>query len=384
MKKSILVIVESISRRSGGTSSALDLIEAFSDLGYDVNIGVVKYPPLFYKLFMNNFLKISLDKIKFIDNRIIKERLKSRMRLLFTKLIFQKIKKDNFKSYEYVIDISVLDEMLVSEFRNGNTIFVKNHAGSVESFKKSFSNIEEHSRKSYLNSFKNYDRILFQSKSQSLECLTEFKDLKGKPIVIEPSCEEENVLKALFSKSPYQNESTKLTLVNVGSIQKRKGQILSVRLINELIKSGIDCILHLVGGISDNDYLNEIRKEAEIFGIKESLVVHGHKDNYLDFMAHSDIILQTSYSEGVSRILREAMLMEKPIATFSISGTKDLLDDECAILSEPFNEKVLSEKIEILINDKKKLSAMKKAALNKYITNNCKTVYYKKILSEFK
>ena len=44
-------------------------------------------------------------------------------------------------------------------------------------------------------------------------------------------------------------------------------------------------------------------------------------------MNSSDIILQLSEEEGVSRILREAMALGKPVVSFALDGTNDLLEN---------------------------------------------------------
>ena len=63
---------------------------------------------------------------------------------------------------------------------------------------------------------------------------------------------------------------------------------------------------------------------------------------HLDFKALKDDlpgVLSRAKSEGVSRILRESMLLKTPIIASKISGTIEILRDGCGYLIDGFNEK---------------------------------------------
>lgn len=68
---------------------------------------------------------------------------------------------------------------------------------------------------------------------------------------------------------------------------------------------------------------------------EKNVIIHGFKDNYLDFINHADAVMQLSSEEGVSRVLRESMAFGKPILSFRLEGTLDLLcDNEDCLLSD--------------------------------------------------
>lgn len=376
--------METISRRSGGASSALDLAEAFYDLGFDVHIGVTKYPAFIYRIFKWKITSFPFNRVGVVSHNLIESAYKSLLHKLFYLLSFRKINLKSFEKYDYTINVSVLSNKCLKSIKGMSQVtLVKNHPGSVETFRNYWIDKKMDFKVEYLKSHSNYDKILFQSRYQANECETEFPELKGKPIVIEPTCKEAHVLGAKLRQPPYKKNNANTILVNVGSIQPRKGQILSVKVLDELINYGINSELHLVGGIIDNGYLKNIKEEIHNLNLSDKVFIHGHKDNYLDYMAHSDIILQTSYSEGVSRILREGMLLKKPIATFSISGTNDLLDSDSAILATPVNEKELSRKICDALKNNDKMSILSEKAFHRYINNNSKTIYHSNIISTF-
>lgn len=385
-KKRVLILIRSVSRKNGGASSALDLIEAIDLLGFEVEIGVSQFPPIFFKLFRRNLGQIPLNKLRIINPNLLvwnTTKLRKIILKLFYYISIKKINYSRFKKYDIVIDASELNVYALENIKkiNPNASLVRNHAGSVSTILYNLKKYHKDVNKAYVKKFFLYDYILFQSKMQAEECSRKFKKLLKKPLVLRPSCQENVVLRAQNEPSPYKGSKLKVRIVNVGSIQPRKAQLLSVEIINRIVNklkySNVE--LHFVGGIVDSNYKIKIDEFVNNHQINDKVKFHGHCDNYLAYMANADLILQTSKHEGVSRILREAMLLNKPIASFSISGTSELLDSESAILSKPFNVEELSYKIFDYLTNRQQQIYIPMNANNKYLLNNSKAVYLKSL-----
>jgi glycosyltransferase involved in cell wall biosynthesis len=100
-------------------------------------------------------------------------------------------------------------------------------------------------------------------------------------------------------------------------------------------------------------------------------------------MAHADLVLQTSESEGVSRILRETMLLGIPIVSFAIPGTTDILtNQEDSILVQPFDIKKVAEAILFLLNNNDTYNKISQRSQKRYYLNHSKSNYYNNLISQ--
>lgn len=92
----------------------------------------------------------------------------------------------------------------------------------------------------------------------------------------------------------------------------------------------------------------------------------GQRDDIADITAISDIYVLPSYREGLPATLMEASSMAKPIVTTDTFGCRDVVDDEVNGFLVPIRDsKVLSGKIEILIQDENLRIQMGQKALEK-------------------
>ncbi len=87
----------------------------------------------------------------------------------------------------------------------------------------------------------------------------------------------------------------------------------------------------------------------------------GHRDDIVALTALCDIYVLPSYREGVPRTLLEAASMAKPIVTTDTVGCREVVDNGYNGYLVPIsNSKILSDKISLLLHDKKKRELMGK------------------------
>ncbi|MCG6418312.1 glycosyltransferase, partial [Vibrio fluvialis] len=110
---------------------------------------------------------------------------------------------------------------------------------------------------------------------------------------------------------------------------------------------------NVIGNVLEYDFYENLINDIRNKKLEGKIVFYGFKKDYLNYMNDSDIILQVSKEEGVSRILREAMALGKPIVSFKLDGTADLLEDGIdSLLVNPGDIKGISLKLQLLLNDK--------------------------------
>lgn len=408
----IVFLISKIHRSSGGLSSALDMAESAQALNYKVNLCIItEFGLYFIRYKRRSYTTIPFRKIftipsslvvpkkhelvlnsiwknfsvKLITIKIIKGIVNFLSRILFYKRyqFFQVIEKSNL-----IIDcIGLTEESLLKIKTKTKSPIIANHPGSPDAFMKyflkynNFNNNIISANDRYIKFCSMYDGLIFQSQDQVLEAMVIDSSIQSKCFVLKPSCNEDEVLTAYRLKTPF--EDNRSSIVCIGSIQERKAQKIALEIFNRIKYLNPKADLHFVGGGSLSTYELELRLLTEEYGLTQRVFFHGHRNDYLRYMKHAKVLIQTSKSEGVSRVLREAMLMKTPIITFAISGTKELLNLNEALLIDPFDIIAFSKALGTCLNDSQVLKKLSDNAFKKYLSSNSKTIYKYDLLTIF-
>jgi glycosyltransferase involved in cell wall biosynthesis len=70
-----------------------------------------------------------------------------------------------------------------------------------------------------------------------------------------------------------------------------------------------------------------LRRRTEELGIAERVVFAGYREDVADVIAAFDVAVLTSLWEGLPRVLVQYSLMEKPIVTFEVEGSREVVND---------------------------------------------------------
>jgi len=383
-------------------SSSLDLAETLHHLGHNVVIGLTSSSIIYRATGARKCKTVipakNIYTVPAIFKRAIRKRNYSSAAVRVTKNIKAAIQnflitlsgKKNFikllSNADIIIDAANFSGQgiaLIKEHTNG--LIVKNHAGSPKAFE-DFWLTDEHllepadsNRSRYVAYCQQYDALLFQAPDQLEECVIREPLLKPRCFVLPPTCQEQQVLASRQQESPYQ--PGRKAIVCVGSIQPRKAQHLAMEAFSLIAASNPDADLHFVGGGLNSDYGMGLVKEAAQAFPQGRIYFHGHRQDYLRFMAHAELVIQTSQEEGVSRILREAMLLKRPLISFAISGTTSLLESgKEAVLVQPGDTAALAEAIADCLNHPSYAKELALAAYKRYLLNNSWAAYASKII----
>jgi len=255
-----------------------------------------------------------------------------------------------------------------------------NHAGSPHAFEKfwiteaAVGNPGLTPSQKYSRFCQQFDGLLFQAPDQASECISRNASLEPFCHVLRPSCKEFAVLRAKQLPSPFPPD--KKNIVCVGSLQPRKAQHLAIEAFALVAGTNSDVQLHFVGGGIGRPYHGELVAQVSQLGLVERVFFHGWREDYLAYMVHADCLVQSSEAEGVSRVLREAMLMKLPIISFAISGTASLLQsDHEALLIPPYDTQAMAEGLIRLLDDKAVGKQLAEAAYQRYLIQNSRIAY---------
>ena len=113
-------------------------------------------------------------------------------------------------------------------------------------------------------------------------------------------------------------------IVSVGQLVHRKGHSMLIKAFAEVRKTHPDAHLVIVG---DGPEEESLRTLAEMRGVGNRVALPGHKQNPLPWIAAADVFVQSSFSEGMSNAIMEAMSLGRCIVATRVGAASELLED---------------------------------------------------------
>lgn len=89
-------------------------------------------------------------------------------------------------------------------------------------------------------------------------------------------------------------------------------------------------IINIYGDIPNDDfnwYIEKIRGLIKKNNLSDKIIFNGWKEDTSPYFKKSDIVILTSKSEGLPRVILEAMAHSKPVVGFDVGGVKSLIQN---------------------------------------------------------
>lgn len=171
-------------------------------------------------------------------------------------------------------------------------------------------------------------------------------------------------------KSWDENSKRSFVLMHCGSFIETKGQHISIHVLKGLIDKGNDVKLLLVGLISKSkqseDYFTSIKQLVKTYSLEKNVEFIVNKSDVSEYYLRSDMLIHPSYSEGLPRVVLEAMAYGNPVVGNAVGGMTDfILNNYTGFLTNFNSIEEYIERIEDLINDKIKY---------RFISNNASSL----------
>lgn len=362
------ILITSVHMDIGGIESAL--LGVLSNINYnEYNVDLV-----LYKMRGINLKKIpknvniyspysyagkkNLNKLTLKDNIINK---------IIRKITFNKITISNFvnkKKYDVGIAFSgyhyIMDKFVLLSNCKKKYIWVHTDVkwliNNDISYKKDF----------YKNCEKYYefDKIIAVSKS----VMDNFSEVM-------PKCKDK--ISYIYNLSSFKFDdkktylSEKYNIVSVGRLTYQKGYDRLIDVVDLLSKENQNFLISVIG---DGDQKEELISKVKKLNLEKYIQFLGRDNNVSKYLNSGDLFVMTSYSEGASLVLVEALVSHLPIVVPDVAGIKDIK------LIAPDNSYILTDNnIEAIKNGI--VDAMK-GKINKNFNFNLDN-YNKKILKQY-
>ena len=134
-----------------------------------------------------------------------------------------------------------------------------------------------------------------------------------------------NYIPYLFPPELKDKTFDKRIIVYVGRLSFEKGIDLFIEAIPIICDRFQDTVFFIVGDGPMKDMLqNKISK----LNIKDRIIFTGFRNDAHSIIAHSDVLVLPSRTEGTPIVLLEAMSFAKPVVAFKVGGVPDVITDK--------------------------------------------------------
>lgn len=164
----------------------------------------------------------------------------------------------------------------------------------------------------------------------------------------------------LISDVSFEND--KVNLVSVGSFKEKKGFMRLLKIVKKLLDKDFKIHLYLLGkGEQEAMYLDYIDEN----NMKNNVTILGFKKNPYKYVKQADLFVCSSYSEGYSTAVTEALILGTPVLTTKCSGMEEMLGNNDYGVIVPNNEEDLYKGLYDLISNEDKLTYFKQKAIER-------------------
>ncbi len=217
-----------------------------------------------------------------------------------------------------------------------------------------FRNFEEAER-----CYKKVNRMVFVSEDVRKAFVQQIPSLKRTSVLYNTM--ETTAVRELAKEETQEIREDVFSLIAVGTIKEVKGYDRLLRVITRLHKEQYPLHLYFLGiGPMQPLLEQQIQEQA----LQDMVTFLGYQTNPYRFVSKSDLLVCSSYSEGFSTAVTEALIVGTPVCTVEVSGMKELLSEnnEYGVVTEN-TEEALYQGIRRLLDDPSLLAHYKEQAL---------------------
>ncbi|WP_075618327.1 glycosyltransferase [Paenisporosarcina indica] len=198
---------------------------------------------------------------------------------------------------------------------------------------------------------------------------------------------ESSLLQEHFSPPVMKQILSPIKILFVGRISKEKGINLLIEAFN-IVKEKYDLNLTIIGDGPQITELKELCIKLNIMNLIEFKGKIAYGDTLLKEYREADIFVLPSYSEGLGKVVLEAMANSTNVIASNVGGLPDIVrNNETGLLFKVGQVNDLVEKIEYYLENPKEMQKMKEIAYKfvkeNHSFNNQRMIMSKAIISYY-
>jgi len=209
--------------------------------------------------------------------------------------------------------------------------------------------------------YKAMDEIICVSKDVKEVVDRLYPDVSEKTKVIYNLMDKEDIL--IKSNEKIEYNENKPTIIGIGRLAPQKRFDLLIKAHREVIESGIDNKLLILGS---GDLKEELEALIDELDVRDTVEIKEFVKNPYSYIKRADMLVMSSDFEGFSLVVGEAMILGKCIVSTKCAGPIELLDNgQAGQLVECGDLAGLVNAIKNLLEDKEKREFYEKRALER-------------------
>lgn len=144
-------------------------------------------------------------------------------------------------------------------------------------------------------------------------------------------------------KSSLGLKGSDILIANIGRLSPEKGQDIFLRAAKNILAKHDNVYFTLIGIGPDQSRLEEM---VDCLGIAENVIFSGYQKNMNSVYNGLDLVVQSSYTEGMPNVVLEALLLEVPVIATDVGGTAEIMTNMCeGLLIPPKSLEILERSI---------------------------------------
>lgn len=157
-------------------------------------------------------------------------------------------------------------------------------------------------------------------------------------------------------KAFIEKEANTKIILHAGGFLKDKGQLVSLEMAKILKRKGVDFKLVLAGlvykGGESEVFYNKVVDLVRLYNLDDVVEIIKNKSNVITYFNACDILIHPSETEGLPRVIMEAMILKKPVVANAVGGVSDyILNGFTGFLPHHNSAKEYAEYVEKLITN---------------------------------
>lgn len=206
------------------------------------------------------------------------------------------------------------------------------------------------SKRSAFKAYKKCDKIVGVSQSVA-DAFSDYTGIKGNISVVYNTNDVNKIKLLANSENPFKSDEDNIKIVSVGRISEEKGYDRLLNVCCRLKRENYHVDVTVVGSGRKEAELNEKIKNKSA---DKWFKLTGYQSNPYKYVSNSDVFVCSSYDEGLSTAVTEAVILGLPVVSTDVSGAKEILgeNNEYGIVTEN-SEEALYEGLKKMIADKK-------------------------------
>ena len=186
-------------------------------------------------------------------------------------------------------------------------------------------------------------------------------------------------IKAMASENTAEYDSLTVNVVMVARLSQTKGIDRAIKAISYCIKKDHNVKLHIVGGGSLKESLQELAKSE---GIEKSVIFYGEQANPYRYMKNADLLLMASYHEAAPMVIDEAGCLGLPVLSTKTTSTDEMIVDTGSGWVCENSQEALNEALDAILSDKKTLADLKSKLSARQTDNSTAEKQFKYIIGK--